>query len=68
MIIRKRMSNNKRSASAWIWYTQPGISFGVTDYDPCLGYIDSDDNGDAAIVIYKKRCKQANVKIRFIED
>ena len=43
--IRKKMKNDKRSASAWLGYDVSGIMFGVTDYDPCLGYIDDDENG-----------------------
>ena len=65
MIIRKKMENEKRSASAWI--NDKGISFGVTDYDPCLGHVESDENGDATITIYKSACERANVKIRIAD-
>ena len=67
MIIRKRMKNNKRSASAWINNNETGISFGVTDYQTCLGYIDSDDNGNATIFVIKKSCENANINIKIIE-
>ena len=68
MIVRKKMKNNKRSASAWNDSVNTGISFGVTDYPPCLGYIDNDEEGNATIFIYKTKCENANVKIKIIED
>lgn len=66
MIIRKKLANNKRSASAWIG--DDCICFGVTDYNPCLGYLESGADDDVCISIYKKRCENANVKIRIIEE
>lgn len=66
MIIRKKMNNGKRSASAWNQDVVTGVSFGVTDYNPCLGYIDSDDNGNVTLYIYKDRCDEADVKIKYI--
>lgn len=68
MIVRKKMENKKRSASAWNDSVNAGISFGVTDYPPCLGCIDSDKDGNATIFIYKKECEYANVKIKIVED
>lgn len=64
MIIRKKMESGKRSASAWI--CDEGIWFGVTDYHPALGFIAEDENGDATLYIYKNRCEDANVKIKYI--
>ena len=66
MIIRKKVESNKRSACAWNSSSITGISFGVTDYGPCLGYIDSDENGDVTIFICKDKCDDAGVKIKEI--
>jgi len=66
MIIRKKLSNGKRSASAWIGYDC--IYFGVTDHDPSLGRVEDDENGNVTITINKSRCENANVKIKIVED
>lgn len=66
MIIRKKLADGKRSASAWI--TNYGICFGVTDYDPALGYVENDYDGNVVITINKRSCKKANVEIRIVEE
>lgn len=65
MIIRKKMESKKRSASAWIG--SDGIYFGVTDHCLGLGEIKEDKNGNVTIFIYKNDCKEANVKIKFMD-
>ena len=66
MIIRKKLDNGKRSASAWIGDNR--INFGVTDYDLSLGHVKSNENGDVVITIYNGSCEDANVKIEIVED
>ncbi len=66
MIIRKKLDDGKRSASAWI--EDCCICFGVTDYNPALGWIESDDGGNVVLTINKKNCGNANVKINILEE
>lgn len=66
MIIRKKLDDGRRSASAWIGDCY--ICFGVTDYDPALGCIENDDNGNVVLTIKKRSCEKANVKIRIVNE
>ncbi len=66
MIIRKKLDDGKRSASAWLGDCY--ICFGVTDNDAALGWIENDNDGNVILTIKKKSCENANVKINILEE